>query len=119
MEALILLDRNSMLVQVKVRNKKTGAAVTSATTKTVTLYDRRGREVEGTGVSWPLVLSSQGDVDGWGVWEVTLPPAISNNETGGNVKVGDELTLEVDIIETTTTLRFYSRPRVTVKERVD
>lgn len=116
MEALILLDRNSMLVRVKLKNKQDGAAVVSASPATIRLLDVHGREVEGE--TWPKTLSSKGEIDTWGVWEATLPPDLST-ALGGTVRIGHQLTLEVNVVETSSSLRFFSRPRVTVKERVD
>ena len=85
-------------------DKVTGAAIESATVKTLTLYDRHGNE--GAGVGWPLTLVHQGS----GVWEVTISKDISERQSG-STKPGDELTMEVTLDA------FYQRKQVRAQER--
>lgn len=106
----VLLDRNDMLARVTIKNKSSGAAITSASSATVALYDSHSKEVVGT--SWPKDLSHQSG----GTWEASIPYGISERESGGSVKPGDELLMEVTI-NAGVGLFFYQRKQVRVKER--
>ena len=101
----VLFDNNDMVVRLTAKDKITGSAIESATTKTVTLYDIHGNEV--SGVSWPLTLVHQAD----GVWLVTISQDISTRQSSGSTKPGDELIMEVTLDA------FYQRKQVRVEER--
>ena len=101
----VVFDNNDMVARLTAKNKITGAAIESATIKTLTLYDRHGNEV--TGVVWPLTLVHQSD----GVWEVTISKDISERQSSGSTKPGDELVMEVTLDA------FYQRKQVRVQER--
>jgi hypothetical protein len=101
----VLFDNNDMVARLTAKDKITGAAIDSATVKTLTLYDKHGNEV--SGASWPLTLVHQGS----GVWEVTIPNDISERQSSGSTKPGDELLMEVTLDA------FYQRKQVRVQER--
>lgn len=106
----IILDRNDMIARLTAKNKSDGSAITSADSTALTLYDTHGNEVVGN--TWPETLTHQGS----GVWEATIPFDISARESGGSIKPGDELIMEVTL-DGGSGLYFYQRKPVRVQER--